>query len=518
MPGFRTANIQRVGEIQGQKLGMVMQKQKLCHERTSSRSPIAARLSPMLRQRAVALYYPRFAMTSPLEDTIAAISTPIGEGGIAIVRISGKNALEIADRIVRARKGKPSVWESHTIHLAEVGNNGTMLDEVMVSVMRAPKSYTGEDVVEINCHGGILAARRLLDLTLRSGARLAEPGEFTKRAFLNGRMDLTQAEAVIDIIRSGSDRALSAAVQQLHGRLSQKLEPARSGLIEILAHVEAHLDFPDEDIAPEKRASLLEKCVAIEKILRELQATAREGKILREGVRVAIVGRPNVGKSSLLNALLGEERAIVTPIAGTTRDTVEEVVNIRGIPIRLVDTAGLRHTTEHVEQEGIRRSRRAIEQADVIIQVIDGMQDISQEDEDHFRLLGDKPTIIVINKSDLPQLISPSKIPNAQFTVRVSAKTGDGIENLKDALQSIIWGGKVGTVSSEVVINSRHDDLIRRALLALAKAQEGFEKNGNSEFIAVDLRAALDAVGEITGHVSTEDVLDKIFSTFCIGK
>lgn len=457
-------------------------------------------------------------MNPSLEDTIAAISTPIGEGGIAIVRVSGRRALEVADAVVCAKHGKPSEWKTHTIHFADAGRNGSTLDQVMVSVMRAPHSYTGEDVVEINCHGGILAAKRLLDLTLKHGARLAEPGEFTKRAFLNARIDLTQAEAVIDIIRSGSDRALSAAVQQLHGKLSQKLEPARAGLMEILAHVEAHIDFPDEDIAPDKRAALLEKCAAVEKILRTLQATAREGKILREGVRVAIIGRPNVGKSSLLNALLGEERAIVTPIAGTTRDTVEEVVNIRGIPIRLIDTAGLRHTPDHVEQEGVRRSRRAIELADVVVQVLDGAEGVTPEDLEHSKLIGAKPSITVVNKSDLPSQMPESQISNFKSLVRLSAKTGAGIESFKDAIEKIVWGGSVGSTHAEVVINSRHEQAIVRSLEALGSAQDGFQARRDLELIAIDLRAALSAVGEITGHTSTEDLLDKIFSTFCIGK
>ncbi len=457
-------------------------------------------------------------MNPSLEETIAAISTPVGEGGIAIVRISGRNALEVGDGVVRAKRGKPSEWKTHTIHFADAGSNGSTLDQVMVSVMRAPKTYTGEDVVEINCHGGILAAKRLLDLTLKHGARLAEPGEFTKRAFLNGRIDLTQAEAVIDIIRSGSDRALSAAVQQLHGRLSQKLEPARVGLIEILAHVEAHIDFPDEDIAPDKRATLLEKCRAIENVLRELQATAREGKILREGVRVAIVGRPNVGKSSLLNALLGEERAIVTPIPGTTRDTVEEVANIRGIPIRLIDTAGLRHTADHIESEGITRSRRAIELADVVLHVLDGSEPLNGEDREHQRLISTKPHITIVNKSDLPIKIEDAEITNGQVVVRISATTKAKLEDLKEALEKLVWGGKVNSKNAEVAINSRHEVAIGRALDSLTKAQEGFTAHRDLEFIAIDLRTALAAVGEITGHTSTEDILDKIFSTFCIGK
>jgi len=457
-------------------------------------------------------------MNPSLEETIAAISTPIGEGGIAIVRISGRNALEVGDGVVRAKRGRPSEWKTHTIHFADAGSNGSTLDQVMVSVMRAPKTYTGEDVVEINCHGGILAAKRLLDLTLKHGARLAEPGEFTKRAFLNGRIDLTQAEAVIDIIRSGSDRALSAAVQQLHGRLSQKLEPARAGLIEILAHVEAHIDFPDEDIAPDKRATLLEKCRAIENILRELQATAQEGKILREGVRVAIVGRPNVGKSSLLNALLGEERAIVTPIPGTTRDTVEEVANIRGIPIRLIDTAGLRRTADHIESEGIARSRRAIELADVVLHVLDGSEPLNREDREHQRLIATKLHITIVNKSDLPIKIEDAEIADEQVVVKISATTKARLEDLKEALEKLAWGGTVNSKNAEVAINSRHEVAIGRALDSLTKTQEGFTAHRDLEFVAIDLRTALAAVGEITGHTSTEDILDKIFSTFCIGK
>src|SRR5260221_7466845 len=305
-----------------------------------------------------------------MDDTIAAISTPIGEGGIAIIRVSGPNALPLGDCIFHSSDGGVSKFPSHTLHFGTIGRNGEMIDQVMLGVMRAPRTYTKEDTIEINCHGGVLTARKILALCLENGARLAEPGEFTKRAFLNGRLDLTQAEAVMDLIRAKSDRGHAAAVHELEGHLSAKINHAREKLITILANIEAHIDFPEEDIAPETRETLLQGTEAVLGFVRSLLATAREGKILREGISVAIVGRPNVGKSSLMNALIGSDRSIVTSVPGTTRDTIEETISISGVPFRLTDTAGIRKTRGAVEQIGVDRRRKALDTSEIVLIVL----------------------------------------------------------------------------------------------------------------------------------------------------
>src|ERR1035437_1841790 len=306
-----------------------------------------------------------------MEDTIAAISTPIGEGGIAIIRVSGPRAFELADLIFHSLRGKPSEFPSHTIHFGTVGTNGDVIDQVMLSVMRDPRTYTKEDTIEINCHGGLLTARKLLSLCLQNGLRLAEPGEFTKRAFLNGRLDLAQAEAVMDLIQARTERAHAVAVHELRGHFSKKVEDARQLLLTIIAHIEAHIDFPEEGISPDTRESLLRDTRSVLNFLESLLATAREGKILRDGIIVTIVGRPNVGKSSLLNALLGEDRSIVTPIPGTTRDTIEALANIKGIPFLFTDTAGMRRARGRVEAAGIQRTEDAIQRSEIILHVVD---------------------------------------------------------------------------------------------------------------------------------------------------
>ena len=334
-----------------------------------------------------------------MDDTIAAISTPIGEGGIAIIRLSGPNALAVGDRIFHSREGRVSEFPSHTLHFGTIGKNGEMIDQVMLAVLRAPRTYTKEDTVEINCHGGILTARKILALCLQSGARLAEPGEFTKRAFLNGRLDLTQAEAVMDLIRAKSDRAHTAAIHELEGHLSVKIDQAREKLITILAHIEAHIDFPEEDIAPETRETLLRDTENVLKFIRSLLATAREGKILRDGISVAIVGRPNVGKSSLMNALIGSDRSIVTPVPGTTRDTIEETASISGIPFRLTDTAGMRKTRGTAEKLGVARSRKALDISDIVLLVLDSSKPLSAADRDLIKQCDGKVALLVLNKT-----------------------------------------------------------------------------------------------------------------------
>src|SRR5256885_15995678 len=345
-----------------------------------------------------------------LDDTIVAIATPIGEGGLAVIRLSGPQALSIADCCFAAAGKaavKPSAASSHTIHFGHITRNGTTVDEVLLSVMRAPRTFTREDVIEITCHGGLLPAKLVLDALLESGARLAEPGEFTRRAFLNGRIDLTQAEAVADLIHSRTELALRAANEQLAGKLSQRINLLRDEMIKTLAHIEAHIDFPDEDIAPDTKEQLVRRLEDGMTTMDELLRTASEGQILRRGIRAAIIGRPNAGKSSLLNQLLGRDRAIVSPIPGTTRDAIEQTANIRGLPVVFIDTAGLRTARDEIEQEGIRRSRQSLQQAELILHVLDSSEAFTDEDRQHLAELDGKKRIVVLNKVDLPAQLSP---------------------------------------------------------------------------------------------------------------
>jgi tRNA modification GTPase len=455
-----------------------------------------------------------------LEDTIVAIATPLGEGGLAIIRISGREALPIADHCFRPAgqtSGKPSQATTHTLHYGHIVRDGQVIDEVLLSVMRAPRTFTREEVVEISCHGGILAAKSVLETVLAAGGRLAEPGEFTRRAFLNGRLDLTQAEAVADLIRARTDLALAAANEQLAGRLSQRIGRLRDELLSSLAHVEAHIDFPDEDIAPDTRESLtahLEQGVAF---MDELLRTAEEGRILRRGIRGAIIGRPNVGKSSLLNLLLGHERAIVSPTAGTTRDTIEETANVRGLPVVFIDTAGLREAADAIEQEGIRRSHETASRAELILHVLDGSEPFVPEDAQYLERFASAKRIVIRNKIDLPaRLQLPAEL--AGPVVGVCSLTGQGLEELKDAIQQLFWAGSIQAEMVQVMINARHQDALRRARAATLLTTEALRKGVALDLVAVDLRTAVQAVGEIVGQTATEDLLDSIFSQFCIGK
>jgi tRNA modification GTPase len=459
------------------------------------------------------------------EDTIAAIATPLGEGGLAVIRISGAQALEIADRgfePVGKSSRKPSQAASHTIHYGHAVRDGQKLDEVLLSVMKAPRTFTREDVVEVTCHGGLLPAKLILEATLANGARLAEPGEFTRRAFLNGRIDLAQAEAVVDLIHSRTELALEAANEQLAGKLSARIEQLRETLLKTLAHIEAHIDFPDEDIAPDTREQLIQNLERSVGFMDELLRTAGEGQILRQGVRAAIVGRPNAGKSSLLNCLLGKDRAIVSPVAGTTRDTIEETANIRGLPIVFIDTAGLREAGDDVEVEGIRRSRESIQRAEMILHVIDASQPWLPADQKYLAESRDKKRILVRNKVDLP---APQNSAEAQMAgdssirdVAVSCLSGEGIERLKDTIKEMVWSGEVRAEMLQVMINSRHQDALLRAKQAIVRALEAFRAGSTLELVAADCRIGVSAVGEIVGKTTTEDLLDVIFSQFCIGK
>ncbi|HVM59400.1 MAG TPA: tRNA uridine-5-carboxymethylaminomethyl(34) synthesis GTPase MnmE [Verrucomicrobiae bacterium] len=454
-----------------------------------------------------------------MDDTIAAISTPIGEGGIAIIRISGPRAIDVADRIFQSRHARVSEFPTHTLHFGTIGINGEVVDQVMLAVMRAPRTYTKEDTVELNCHGGILTARKILALCLDHGARLAEPGEFTKRAFLNGRLDLTQAEAVMDLIRAKSDRAHTAAVHELEGHLSAKIDAARDKLLTVLAHIEAHIDFPEDDIGPEVRADLMRNTEEVVAVVRTLLATAREGRILRDGISVAIVGRPNVGKSSLLNALVGHDRAIVTPVPGTTRDTVDETVSIDGIPFRFTDTAGIRRGRATAERLGVKRSRKTLDASEIALTVCDLSQAFTAADAEVIGAVGTKRSILVLNKSDLPpRLRLPAEIAKGLDSIRVSATRGDGLDNLRAKLVALAYSGTVGTAAVDVAINERQRNLLGAAMKYLTGGCDSLKKAEPLEIVAQHVRAGLNSLGEIVGKTSTEDILDRIFSAFCIGK
>jgi tRNA modification GTPase len=469
------------------------------------------------------------------DDSIAAIATPLGEGGLAVVRISGAEAFAVADKVFLPNGKsslKPSAAPTHTIHYGKIVRHGETLDEVLLSVLRAPRTFTRENTVEISCHGGLLPAKLVLDTILENGARVAEPGEFTRRAFLNGRLDLAQAEAVADLIHSRTELALAAANEQLAGKLSQHINQLRDEMMKTLAHVEAHIDFPDEDIAPETRAQLIQRLENGVSFMDELLLTANEGQILRRGIRAAIVGRPNAGKSSLLNQLLGHDRAIVSPIAGTTRDTIEETANIRGLPVVFIDTAGLREGRDEIEVEGIRRSRESLAKAELILHVLDASEPLTAADEMYLTELTTKKRILVCNKTDLPvkldlsdggasvlasrneRLVSSLASP----IVDVSCLNGQGMEALKDAIKNLVWAGKIEAGMLQVMINSRHQEALGRAREAMLRTIEAFCADASLELVALDLRIAVNAVGEIVGKTTTEDLLDSIFSQFCLGK
>lgn len=455
-----------------------------------------------------------------LEDTIAAIATPLGEGGIAIIRISGENALNVGDRVFQPLSGNTNHLanaKSHTIHYGYISLNNQRVDEVMVSVMRAPATFTREDIIEINCHGGMQATKIVLDAVLKSGARLAIPGEFTKRAFLHGRIDLTQAEAVADIINARTNLALSAANEQLAGKLSERINQLRDDTMHVLAHVEAHIDFPDEDIEPDTMEGLIKRLKKTKSFIDQLLSTANDGKLIRRGIRIAIIGKPNAGKSSLLNQLLGQDRAIVSNIAGTTRDTISEEAQIRDILVVFIDTAGLQETDDKVEQEGVKRSHDSIKQADLILYVLDSSKPMTPDSKLSLKDLANRKHILVLNKNDLPEALDPKSIEDFK-AISISSINGDGIESLKDAIKSSVWEGGIKSEMLEVMINSRHQEALIRARISLEAALSQLQSGLTLDLIALDLRVTANAIGEIVGKTTTEDLLDSIFSTFCIGK
>ena len=454
------------------------------------------------------------------DDTIAAIATPLGQGGLAIIRLSGERAVPVGDAVFHPPSGNAETLanaNSHTIHYGHIVRDGQRIDEVMVSVMRAPATFTREDIVEINCHGGMQSTKAVLDTVLGAGARLALPGEFTKRAFLHGRIDLTQAEAVADLIHARTDLALNAANEQLAGKLSQRINQLRDDTMHVLAHVEAHIDFPDEDIEPDTMDDLIQRLESAEAFIDQLLATANNGQLIRRGIRVAIVGRPNAGKSSLLNQLLGHERAIVSDIAGTTRDTISEEAQIRGIPVVFVDTAGLQETDDVVEQEGVRRSRASLGQADIVLHVLDASEPLTPDDQERLAELADLNCIVVLNKNDLPAQLGKADMHGNQ-AIPVSCVSGDGVEALKDAIRASVWDGEITSEMLEVMVNSRHQEALNRAKTSLQASLGQLRSGAVLDLAAVDLRIATNAIGEIVGKTTTEDLLDSIFSTFCIGK
>ena len=451
-------------------------------------------------------------------DTIAAISTPPGEGAIALVRVSGANAIEIADKIFRGKE-RPSRFASHLQHLGEIFNaDDLLIDQVVLSVHRAPASYTGEDLVEVSCHGGTLVSAKVLEACLRAGARAARPGEFTERAFLNGKMDLTQAEAVIDLIRARTDLALRSAAEQLEGRLGDQIRKIRDELVALLAHINASIDFPEEDIDPDEGATLAARLDSIRGQIAALLATADQGRVLREGVRVVIYGATNAGKSSLLNRLLGCDRVIVSDTHGTTRDTIEEMVNLEGVPIRLLDTAGLRASESDLEREGIARTEKSLQLADLRLHIADrnapkpahfNSRKLSEFDG----RTGEPNEILVLNKSDLPEDSDWADFP----ALRISCVTGDGVLDLQREILSRIRQQNLRP-ESPIAINTRHRDCLRRALDSCDRARTALGEGLSAEYVAVDLDEALRSVGEVIGIVDVEQILDSVFSQFCIGK
>ena len=434
-----------------------------------------------------------------------------------MIRLSGPQSLAIADASFRpaGKFSKPSAAPTHTLHFGRIVRHGRVVDEVLLSVMRAPRTFTREDVVEITCHGGMLPAKMVLDTVLENGARLAAPGEFTRRAFLNGRIDLTQAEAVADLIQARTELAATAAEEQLAGKLSRRINELRDDLMKILAHVEAHIDFPDEDIAPDTLDKLMGRMQAALNFMDELLRTANDGRLLRRGIRAAIMGRPNVGKSSLLNQLLGQERAIVSSIPGTTRDTIEETASVRGLPVVFIDTAGLREAEDEIEAEGVRRSRHTLTSAELILHVLDGSEPLGEWDKQLLTEYAGRPRLLVRNKADLPRRL---ELPDGLAAIDVCCLTGAGIEELKDAIKGTVWSGGIPSEMLQVMINSRHEDALRRGREAAARALEALRAQLGLELAAQDLRQAAQAVGEIVGKTTTEDLLDSIFSQFCIGK
>lgn len=462
-------------------------------------------------------------MTMSNEDTIAAISTPVGEGGISIIRLSGPEAISTVKKIYRGKD--LAKVATNTINYGHIVDpeSGEQIDEVMVSVMRAPKTYTCEDVVEINCHGGLLVTNQILELTLSNGARMAEPGEFTKRAFLNGRLDLSQSEAVMDLISAKTNDSRRVALNQLGGSLSRLIKQLRQEILNVLAQVEVNIDYPEYDDAEVMTTKLMkDHATSLREKLVKLLATATQGKILREGLATAIIGRPNVGKSSLLNALLHEDKAIVTNVAGTTRDVIEEYVNVAGVPLKLIDTAGIRKTDDTVEKIGVERSRQALDSADLVLLLIDGSTPLTAEDKRLIELTANHQRIVLLNKVDLPAKTTADQL-NALLAgdrvIPLSVTTNQGLDTLAATIKHLFF--KEGLTNSQqtvMVTNARQTALLKKAKQALDDVLSGIADGMPVDLVQIDLKRCWDLLGEITGDSYQDELIDQLFSQFCLGK
>ncbi len=454
-----------------------------------------------------------------MEETIAAVATAYGEGGIGIIRISGENALDILNQVfVPFKKNK---IKERRLTYGHIKDKNETVDEVMAVYMKAPHTYTREDVVEINCHGSIVALRKTLALVLSKGARIAEPGEFTKRAFLNGRLDLSQAEAVIDLIKAGTDKSFDVAMKQLDGSFSEEIRNIRKELVDILVNVTVNIDYPDEDIEQLTYDKLKTDLQAVKNSLEKIISTAGRGRIIREGLNVAIIGRPNVGKSSLMNALLKETRAIVTEIPGTTRDTIQEQMSIRGIPVLLTDTAGIRETDDTIEKIGIEKSKESFNRADLVIFIIDGSENLSSEDRNLMEYADNRPCITLINKTDRGIAVNEEEIkkeiPQAQV-IYTSVLNGEGITEIEEAIENMVYGGQAKQQDSLMVTNVRHEELLRQADSAIGDALEMTDMMQPLEFIEVDINRSYELLGEIIGETVADDIINEVFARFCLGK
>lgn len=453
-------------------------------------------------------------------DTIAAIATPIGEGGISIIRVSGENALEIVNKIFRgANLNKVA---SHTIHYGHIIDyaNKDVVDEVLVTVMLAPKTFTRENTVEVSCHGGLLVTQKILQLILDNGARMATPGEFTKRAFINGRIDLTQAESIMDIIEAKTDRARQVAMKQLEGGLLFEIRKLRQELLNTMAHEEVNIDYPEYDMDDVTSKEMYNKAQQVIKEIDKLLATAQEGKVVRSGLATAIVGRPNVGKSSLLNYLSKEEKAIVTNIAGTTRDTLEEYVSLKGILLKLIDTAGIRQTDDIVEKIGVERSKRAITESDLVLLLINSSEELTEEDQKLLELTQDKKRIVILNKADQVAKITKKDIQKITDSpiVTISVLKKQNMIGLEEAIKSLFLQGITDSKSEVMVTNQRQNDLLRKAKQSLIEAIEAINDNMPLDLVQIDLKEAWDSLGEITGDTAPDELITQLFSKFCLGK
>ncbi|HAY0787705.1 TPA: tRNA uridine-5-carboxymethylaminomethyl(34) synthesis GTPase MnmE [Staphylococcus aureus] len=456
-------------------------------------------------------------------DTITSISTPMGEGAIGIVRLSGPQAVEIADKLYKGKHLLNDV-PSHTINYGHIidPESKEVVEEVMVSVLRAPKTFTREDIIEINCHGGILTINRVLELTMTHGARMAEPGEFTKRAFLNGRIDLSQAEAVMDFIRSKTDRASKVAMNQIEGRLSDLIKKQRQSILEILAQVEVNIDYPEyDDVEDATTEFLLERSKEIKQEINRLLDTGAQGKIMREGLSTVIVGKPNVGKSSMLNNLIQDNKAIVTEVAGTTRDVLEEYVNVRGVPLRLVDTAGIRETEDIVEKIGVERSRKALSQADLILFVLNNNEALTQEDYTLYEVVKNEDVIVIVNKMDLEQNIDIDEVKKMigdTPLIQTSMLKQEGIDELEIQIRDLFFGGEVQNQDMTYVSNSRHVSLLKQARQTIQDAIDAAESGVPMDMVQIDLTRTWEILGEIIGETASDELIDQLFSQFCLGK